>query len=313
MSTLRSSLIILLAIIVIALWACLYTVNEGEKGLLLRLGQIETGRDGQPNIIQPGLHIKIPFLNEVKKFDIRLQMLTVQTSRLLTQDQKYVMVDYYIKWKINDLPLYFQRTGGSALRTDTLLQQQVNDVLRSAFGLRTLTDMVSGERVNVMALLKQSTNATAKGLGILVTDVRIKSIDLPKEVSEKIFNNMRTKREQDATQYRAEGRARAEAIRATADAKATIAIAKSQMLAANIRAEGLSKSAQIYADAYNQSPAFYSFYRSLEVYRSGFNNKTDLMILTPESSFFQYFNNLPLLGGQAAVNNHSPTNVLSRE
>ncbi len=304
MRALKSFALTILVIVVIVLYASVYTVNEGQKALLLRLGQIELGANGKPKIILPGLNFKIPFLNQTQKFDTRLQMLTVQSSRILTQDQKYVLVDYYIKWRIEDLPLYYQRTSGDPLRAETLLQQQVNDALRTAFGQRTLTEMVSGERINVMALLKDSANATAKNLGIWVADVRIKSIDLPKEVSEKVFNNMRTKREQDATQYRADGRAKAEGISATADAKAAIAVAQSLVAAADLRAQGAAKAAQIYADAYNQGPEFYSFYRSLEAYKIGFSNKSDLLILTPQSDFFKYFNGLP---GQPANPANSET------
>ncbi|HVV69365.1 MAG TPA: protease modulator HflC [Gammaproteobacteria bacterium] len=293
MHTLKTFFIVVAVIIVIALYSSMYTVSEGQQALLLRLGQIEQTADGKAKVIKPGLHFKIPFLNQVQKFDVRLQMLTVQSSRILTQDQKYVLVDYYIKWRIEDLPLYYQRTGGDPLRAETLLQQQVNGALLTEFGQRTLTEMVSGERVNVMSVLKDSANATAKNLGIWIADVRIKSIDLPKEVSEKVYNNMRTKREQDATQYRADGRAKAEAIKATAEAKAAIAVAQAQVAAANIRAQGVSQASQIYADAYSKSPEFYAFYRSLEAYKVGFNNKTDLLILTPDSEFFKYFNNLP--------------------
>src|SRR5262249_39756604 len=150
-----------------------------------------------------------------------------------------------IKWRIENIPLYYQRTSGDKLRAETLLQQQVNDALRAAFGQRTITDMVSGERVNVMALLKDAANTTAKNLGISVADVRIKSIDLPEEVSETVFVRMRTKREQVATQHRADGRADAEAIKASADSKAAVIVAEAKTKAANIRAQGSAEAAHI--------------------------------------------------------------------
>lgn len=280
-------------VLLVFLYSSLFIVQEGQRGLLLRLGEIVHTADGKAKVLSPGLGFKVPLLNQVRLFDVRLQTLTVQASRILTQEQKYVLVDYYVKWRIENLPLYYQRTGGDELRTQTLLQQQVNDALRAAFGQRTITDMVSGERVNVMALLKDSANVTAKNLGIAVVDVRIKAIDLPDEVSETVFTRMRTKREQVATQHRADGRAQAEAIKATADSRATVALSAAKTKAANLRAQGMAEAAQIYAQAYNKDPEFYAFYRSLEAYKTSFSNKNDFLLLTPESDFFKYFNAMP--------------------
>jgi membrane protease subunit HflC len=292
--------IILCLILLIGLFSNVYVIKEGQRGLLLRLGEIVTHKDGKPAVLSPGLGIKMPFINQVRLFDVRLQTLAVQSSRILTQEQKYVLVDYYIKWRVENLPLYYQRTGGDELRAQTLLQQQVNDALRAAFGQRTITDMVSGERVNVMALLKDAANMTAKNLGISVADVRIKSIDLPEEVSETVFTRMRTKREQVATQHRADGRADAEAIKASADAKAAVTIAEAKAKAARLRAEGSAIAAHIYTQAYSKNPEFYGFYRSLEAYKSSFSHKNDFILLTPESEFFKYFNGMPAVAhGQA--------------
>lgn len=267
-----------------------FIVNEGQKAVLLQLGEIVQASDGKAKIFSPGLHFKWPLINQVRKFDTRLQTLQVQSSRILTQDQKYVLVDYYIKWRIADLPLFYQRIGNDPARAETLLQLQANDELRTAFGQRTLTEMVSGARINILTLLKDSANATAKDLGIYVVDVRIKTIDLPKEVSDTVFSRMRTKREQVATQYRSDGRAQAEAIKATADAEATIQVAIAVTKAADLRAQGTSQAAQIYAESYNQDPKFFAFYRSLEAYKNIFTSKSDLILLTPDSEFFKYFN-----------------------
>lgn len=285
--------LIILFIALLFLFSSVYVVQEGQRGLLLRLGKIINHKDGKPVVLSPGLGIKMPLINQVRLFDVRLQTLAVQSSRILTQEQKYVLVDYYIKWRVEDLPLYYQRTSGDEFRAQTLLQQQVNDALRAAFGQRTITDMVSGERVNVMALLKDSANATAKNLGISVADVRIKSIDLPEEVSETVFTRMRTKREQVATQHRADGRASAEGIKASAEAKATVTVAEAKMQAANLRAQGSAQAAHIYAQAYDKNPEFYAFYGSLEAYKASFNNKNDFLLLTPESDFVKYFNMTP--------------------
>lgn len=285
--------LVILFIALIFFSSSVYIVQEGQRGLLLRLGEIVNYKDGKPVLLSSGIGFKTPLINQVRLFDIRLQTLTGQSSRILTEEQKYVLVDYYIKWRVENLPLYYQRTGGDELRAQTLLQQQVNDALRAAFGQRTITDMVSGERVNVMALLKDSANVTAKNLGINVADVRIKSIDLPTEVSETVFTRMRTKREQVAKQHRADGQAEAESIRASAEATATVSVAEAEVQAANLRAEGSAEAARIYAQAYNKSPEFYAFYRSMEAYKTSFNNKNDFILLTPENEFFKYFNMMP--------------------
>jgi len=284
--------------VLVLFFSSLYVIQEGQRGLLLRLGEIVNDKQGKPILLTPGIGFKMPLINQVRLFDVKLQTLAVQASRILTQEQKYVLVDYYIKWRVEDLPLYYQRTGGDELRAQTLLQQQVNDALRAAFGQRTITEMVSGERVNVMVLLKDAANSTAKNLGISVADVRIKSIDLPNEVSETVFTRMRTKREQVATQHRADGRAQAEAIKATADAKAAVAIAEAKTQAATIRAEGSATAARVYAQAYNKNPDFFAFYRSLEAYKTAFANKNDFIVLTPESDFVKYFNNMSIIGSK---------------
>lgn len=281
---------VILAIVILILYSTVYTVSEGQKALLFRLGKIVLDADGKAVVVNPGLHFKTPILIQVHKFDARLQSVTAQSSRILTLEQKYVIVDYYIKWRIQDFPLYYQRTGGDAYVAQNLLQQQVNDALRAAFGARTITDMVSGERVNVMSLLRDSANTTAQNLGIWVADVRIKSIDLPKEVSETVYTRMRTKREQVATEHRSAGKAQAESIRAGADAKSVITVAEAQLQASKLRSQGVAQAAEIYAQAYQQDPNFYSFYRSLQAYLTAFRGKQDFLVLTPESEFFKYFN-----------------------
>lgn len=292
MRTLKIAGIVLL-VVVVFLFGSMYSISEGQKGLMLRLGEIITDNQGQPKVVLPGLHMKMPILTKVRKFDTRLQTLAVQSSRILTLKQNDVLVDYYIKWRIENLALYYQRTGGDAFQAQTLLQQQVNDALRAAFGQRTITDMVSGERVNLVALLTDRANMTAKNLGIRVADVRIKSIDLPQEVSANVYSRMRTKREQYATELRADGKAQAEAIQADADGKATVVIAQKQMEAANLRALGNAEAAKIYAQAYQQDPGFYNFYRSLEAYRNSFG-KSDFLVLSPDNQFFKYFNSATL-------------------
>jgi membrane protease subunit HflC len=286
----KKSLIFIVAIIFLFILACLYQVQEGQQALLLKLGKIATDRNGQPMVMQPGLHLRLPIVNQVRKFDVRLQTLDAQSSRVLTEEQKYVLVDYYVKWRIDNLPLYFTRTGGFVNKTETLLQQKVNDALRAAFGKRTITDVVSGERGDVMNLLKQKADESAKGLGIKVIDVRIKRIDLPEEVSSSVFDRMRVEREQAATKHRSNGKAQAESVRAQADATVTVTLATARMKGAKTRAAGEAQAAKIYANAYNKNANFYALYRSLQAYQHVFSNKDDILLLKPDSQFFKYFN-----------------------
>jgi len=268
-----------------------YTVTEGQRALELRLGKLVLdSKTGKPKMVTPGIHFKIPFIIKVRKFDVRLQNLDVESSRILTAEQKYVIVDYYTKWRIDNLPLYYKRTGGLAFRAQMLLKQKINDALRAAFGKRDIKEVVSGERINIMELLKEKANESAKGLGITVTDVRIKGIDLPTEVRESVFQRMRTEREQVATKHRSQGVAAAEAVRANADASVAVTIAKATALAQRTRAAGDGKAANIYIRAYSKNPGFYAFYRSLQAYHQVFQNKGTIMVIKPNGQFFKYFN-----------------------
>ncbi|MCK4608222.1 MAG: protease modulator HflC [Gammaproteobacteria bacterium] len=286
----KKFLLIIIVVAALLLLACLFSVKEGQAALVLRLGKIVRAPSGEVIVMHPGLHFRIPVINKVRKFDVRLQTLDAQSSRVLTKEQKYVLVDYYVKWRIADLPLYYTRTGGFTDRTETLLQQKVNDALRAAFGKRTITDVVSGERGNVMTILKQRADASAKGLGVEVIDVRIKRIDLPEEVSASVFDRMRVEREQAATRHRSDGKAQAERVRAKADATVTVTIAEAKAKAAKIKAAGDGKAARIYADAYNKDANFYELYQSLKAYQDVFRNKHDVLLLKPDSQFFKYFN-----------------------
>lgn len=280
-------------IILLLLYGSIYTVQEGQQAMLLQLGNIVTNpKTKQPDISGPGLHFKWPLINSVRLFDTRLQTLDIKSSRIVTAEQQDVIVDYYVKWRINDLPLYYTRTSGNAMQASALLEQQINDNLRALFGRYKINDVVSNDRTTIMDYLSKLANDNARSLGISVIDVRIKRIDLPDEVRNAVLERMRAERERAATNNRFTGKAQAEAIRAKADADATITIASAKTQAAEIRSIGDAQAAKIYADAYNQNPAFYQFYRSLEAYKKIFaNNQNNMLILKPDSEFFKYFNN----------------------
>lgn len=288
---------IIAAAILIFCYLCLYVVNEGQRAIVLRLGAIKhDSKTGKALVVNPGLHFKWPLIEQVRKFDVRLQTLDVASTdaksapRIVTREKKNVVVDYYVKWRITDIALYYQRALGQAA---TLLEQQLNDALRMEFGRRTINEVIADERESIMERLRVVANTNAQNLGISVIDVRIKRIDLPEEVSAAIFEQMRAEREKAAGEHRANGKASAEAIRANADASATIIVASAKADAARIRSEGDMIAAKIYADAYSKEPAFYAFYRSLQAYRNTFASKEDLIILRPDNHFFRYFMNAP--------------------
>lgn len=279
------------ALLILAYFS-LYTVNEGEKALLLRLGNlVSNSQTDQAFIKGPGLHITVPFITQVRIFDTRLQTLDIKSSRIVTAEQKDVIVDYFVKWRINNLALYYTRTGGSAEQANLLLEQLLNDGLRAQFGRRTIGEVVSDDRATIMGTLSEQANASAQSLGIVVVDVRIKRIDLPSEVSSAVFERMRAERERVATEHRATGRASAEAIRARADAEATVTIATANAEAASIRGQGDAQAAKVAADAYGKDPNFFAFLRSLQAYEAVFSkDQNNILVLKPDNQFFKYFN-----------------------
>ncbi len=284
-------LILIIVILLILIPSSFFTIQAGQSGLVLRLSQlVKKGNTKVVKVYQPGLHMKFPLIDQVKHFDTRLQTLDVPSSNVVTAEKKDVIVDYYVKWRISNLPLYYQRTGGDVNNASKLLLQQVNGNLRAEFGKRTIREVVSDDRNQVMLNLNAKTNQGVNPLGMTVTDVRIKRIDFPKSISNAVYGNMRAEREQVAKELRSQGAAKAEAIRAEADAKVTVTIAQAQLAANNIRAKGDGEASQIYGDAYSKNPDFYAFIRSLQAYTQTFNKRDDVLVLSPDSQFFRYFN-----------------------
>lgn len=275
---------------VLSAWFCYlsaYIVPEGSFAMLTQLGEL-VYNGSSPRVAEPGLHFKIPLIQKVYYFDKRLQTLNIQSSRIVTANKQDVLVDYFVKWKIENPSLYYTRTNGDGERAAVLLQQQVSDRLRSAFGQRKITEVLD-DRANIMQILKEQTDQKASNqLGIRVLDVRIKRIDFPTEVSETIYAQMRSEREKAATQSRAQGRRDAEIIRAQADAYAAVTLAQAQLKAAKLRAEGDRIAASIYNRSYSQDPVFYKFYRHITAYQSIFRQPT-FMILRPSNPFFKDF------------------------
>ncbi len=263
----------------------LYIIKETERGVLLRFGEVVN-----PDI-RPGLHAKIPFVNNVRRFDSRVLTVDAQPERFLTLEKKAVVVDSYAKWRVSDVAKYYTATGGDETRANGLLAQRINNGLRNEVGVRSLHEVVSGERDLLMTTLTEKLNNVARNeLGVDVVDVRVKQIDLPPAVSESVFRRMNAEREKEARELRSQGRELAEGIRASADREVTILKANAYRQAEEIRGLGDAQSAGTYAQAFNQDKEFYSFTRSLKAYRESFQSKGDIMLVEPSSDFFRYLN-----------------------
>jgi membrane protease subunit HflC len=284
----RSSIIIsalsLIAVIIIS--QSIYVVSEIERAVKLRFGEIVEFD------VQPGLHFKWPILNSIKYFDGRILTLDAVPQRYLTSEKKALMVDSFIKWRIKDVAKYFTTTGGDEERAKRLLSQRVDTGLRNEFGIRTVKEVVSGERDQLMNSLATSLDKIAQQeLGVEVIDLRVKKIDLPSEVSDSVYNRMRTERERLARELRAQGNEVAEKIRATADKDKTIILADAYREAEETRGSGDAKATATYAEAYTKDPEFYDFTRSLKAYQATFQSKGDILIIDPDSDFFKYLDN----------------------
>lgn len=283
-------IMVLLFLSLMVFFSTAFTIREGNTAIILRLGRLVM--DSASNTIKrvgPGLHFKLPFIEQVRVFDTRVQTLDSKSSRIVTKEKKDVIVDYYVKWRIDNLAAYFKSTGGNEFKAETLLEQQLNTSLRAQFGKRTISELVSGGRDDVMDMLRDRAEQQAGDLGIKVVDVRIKGIELPSNTSNAIYQRMRADMQKIANRHRADGHAEAEGIQAAADAKVTILLATAERDGQKLRAEGQAKAAAIYSQAFNKNKAFFAFERSLKAYEGIFSTKQDVFVLDQNSVFFDYF------------------------
>ena len=277
-----SILLIVLALLVALVSASVFTVDEREFAIKLRFGEILSDE------FEPGLHFKIPFVNNVVKYDDRILTRNNPTEEFLTQEKKNLQVDFYVKWRITDPGQYYQAVGGDELIATNRLIEIIKDGIRAEFAKRTVQQVVTADRREIMDDMMDTAGRTAGELGIEVVDVRVKRLDLPDEVSDSVFNRMRQDRAQVAAQLRAEGEETAERIRSEADRDRTIILAEAYKQAEEIRGEGDAEAADIYATAHQRDPEFYSFYRSLQAYRRSLGAEGDIFVLGPDSEFFRY-------------------------
>lgn len=280
----QNLLVIGLVVLGILISSSTYIVDQRERAILFRLGEIVRTDLG------PGLHFKMPFINNVSKFDGRILTLDANPERFLTSEKKNVIVDSFVKWRIDDLGNYYKATGGDERRAAMRLSQIIKDMLRGEFAKRTVQEVISGERSQIMQILAAQASDQVKELGIEVVDVRIKRTDLPAEVSTSVYQRMRAERARVAKDFRSRGEESAIRIRAEADRKRTVLLAEAYRDAERTRGEGDAIAAETYAKAYQKDPEFYSFYRSLDAYTKSFNSPEDVMLIKPDSDFFKYFN-----------------------
>jgi len=324
----RKPIVVLIIVVLVALYASLFVVQEGQRGIVLRFGKVLRDDENKPQVFEPGLHFKIPFLETVKTLDARIQTMDNQADRFVTKEKKDLIVDSYIKWRISDFSRYYLATGGGDVsQAEVLLKRKFSDRLRSEMGRLDVKDIVTDSRGRLTTDVRDALNTGSAGsddeiatpaaddaiasaaarveretnssepapnpnsmaaLGIQVVDVRIKQINLPTEVSDAIFNRMRAEREAVARSQRSQGQEEAEKLRAQADYQVTRTLAEAQREALITRGDGDAETARLFAAAFSQDPDFYAFIRSLRAYENSFNDNQDVMVLRPDSDFFRY-------------------------
>ncbi len=274
----------LLVVIVLLVSSALFTVDQRQNAIVFQLGEVK-------EVVQkPGLHFKWPLLQNVRQFDMRILTFDdAEPLRFLTQGNRPVLVDSFVKWRIIDVRQYYVSVGGDEFQAARRIKQTVGGVLRDEFGARILHDVVSGEREQIMSRVREKVDQDLKRIGVAIIDVRLKRVDLPTEVSESVYRRMEAERKRIANELRSTGAADAEKIRADADRQREVLLAEAYRDAQRVRGEGDAKAAAIYAAAFNQNPEFFAFYRSMEAYRNTFRGRNDLMVLEPNSDFLRYF------------------------
>lgn len=290
----RIGTIVIAALVVLLLLnATVFTVDQRQTALVRQFGEVVKVHT------EPGLKFKLPLIQNVIFFDLRILTSDAkQAESFLTAEKKNVLVDSFFKWRVINAQQFYVSVGGDEDRAATRIRQTVNDGLRAEFGKRTVHDVVSGQRDQIMKLIQQKADIDARKIGVEVVDVRLKRVDLSDEVSVAVYGRMEAERKRDANDARATGAAEAEKIRADADKQKEIIIAEAYSKAESIKGDGDAKAAAIYAAAYGKNPEFYAFYRSMQAYRESFRNKSDLMVLDPSSDFFKYMKNPRAAGGK---------------
>lgn len=275
----------------------MFIVNQSERSVLIRLGKVASDHLNQPMLYEPGLHFKIPFIDKPYRMDARNQIWTIDSDRIQTVEQVYLMVDFYFKWKIDNFVEFFKVNSAGGARTwaqskknvEYLIKQKVKNAVLKEFGRRPLSSLISEDRQDVMLTFAPAIKESLQSLGVTLVDFRLKQIDLPDDVSEKVYNRMRTEREKSATMHRARGREKSEKIKAEADAQVQVILAQAQKDAATIKGKADANASSIYANSYKKNPEFYNFLRTLEVYKNTLSEKRDYLVLSTDKKLFEHF------------------------
>jgi len=287
------SFLIGLVVLLVVLSASMYTVDQRQNALVFQLGEVVSVKK------TPGLYFKLPLVQNVRYFDTRILTLdAADPERFITSEKKNVLVDSFIKWRVFDARQFYVSVGGDETRAQIRLNQTVNDGLRAEFGKRTINEVVSGRREEIMSIIRAKADQDARKIGVQVVDVRIKRVDLPETVSENVYRRMEAERKQVANELRSTGAAEAEKIKADADKQKDVIVAEAYRDAQRVKGEGDAKASAVYAGAYGKNAEFYAFYRSMQAYRESFKSKSDVMVLDPSSDFFKYMKNPRAAGGQ---------------
>ncbi|CAM5200658.1 protease modulator HflC [Alishewanella longhuensis] len=284
----KNFIIAILVVVGLIIVSALFVVPEGERAIVIQFGKIQRDAEDRVLVYEPGLHFKLPLIQVVRSLDARVQTLDDGADRFVTAEKKDLLVNSYVKWRIRDFGAFFLSTGGNTAQAEVLLKQYINNGLRTEFGARTIQEIVSGERQQLMQSALSQAGQAANELGIEVIDVRVKQINLPDEISSSIFARMRAEREAVAREHRSRGMEEAEIIKADVDARVTVMLADAERNSRSVRGEGDATAARIYAEIFNKNAEFYSFVRSLEAYRNSFNSKSDVIVVQPDSDFFKY-------------------------
>ncbi len=277
-------IVAVLIVLILLASTSLYTVDQRQNAIVFQLGELKEV------IKEPGLHVKIPLIQNIRYFDTRILTLdTPDAERYITDGNIPILVDSFVKWRINDVRQYYLRTGGDERVAQNRLGSAVNAGLRDEFGVRKLHEVVSEERDEIMNMVVEKANVVAGEIGMLIVDVRLKRVELPQEVSERVYQRMESERKRVANERRSTGAGEADRIRAEADRQRSVLLAEAYREAQRLKGEGDAKASAIYAKAYGANAEFYSFYRSMEAYRATFRSRSDLMVIDPSSDYFRYF------------------------
>ena len=287
------SFLIGLVILLVVLSGSMFSVDQRQNAMVFQLGEVVSVKT------KPGLYFKLPLVQNVRYFDTRILTLdAADPERFITSEKKNVLVDSFIKWRVIDSKQFYVSVGGDEMRAQIRLNQTVNDGLRAEFGKRTVNEVVSGRREEIMSIIRTKADQDARKIGVQVVDVRIKRVDLPETVSENVYRRMEAERKQVANELRSTGAAEAEKIKADADKQKDVIVAEAYRDAQRVKGEGDAKASAAYAAAYGKNPEFYAFYRSMQAYRESFKSKSDVMVLDPSADFFKYMKNPRAAGGK---------------